>query len=70
MKLDYGQKHVLTLINRDKDLEGWAKVSEQLYATLVKNIPAKLVTFEKLEKGGRARLTDEGQDVVNAMKWL
>ena len=70
MKLDNGQKHILRLIARDCDDEGWTAVSEALYPHLSKNMPSELVEFEKLEIGGRARLTEEGHNVINAMKWL
>ena len=69
-KLDIQHKHILKLINRDKDFEGWAKVSEALYPHLSQNIPKELAEFEKLDVGGRARLTYQGQNVVDAMSWL
>jgi len=69
-KLDMHHKHILKLIARDRDEDGWAFVSETLYPHLSKGMPAELVQFEKLEQGGRARLTDEGQNVINAMEWL
>jgi hypothetical protein len=68
--LDHGQKHVLKLIARDQKADGWTKVSETLYKSLSSNIPNELAIFEKLEDGGRAKLTEEGQDVINAMAWL
>lgn len=69
-KLEIQHKHIMKLIDRDKDAEGWTKVSEQLYPVLSENMPSELATFEKLDEGGRARLTEEGQSVINAMKWL
>lgn len=69
-KLDIQHKHILKLIARDRDSEGWAKVSDQLYPVLSKNIPTELAEFEKQKEGSRARLTDEGESVLNAMKWL
>jgi hypothetical protein len=69
-KLDMQHKHILKLIARDSDEEGWATVSETLYPHLSQNIPEELAEFQKLEAGGRARLTTEGQNVVDAMAWL
>ncbi len=63
-------KHILTLIGRDADDEGWCVVSEQLYPVLSENMPTDLVIFEKLDAGARARLTEEGKNVLSAMKWL
>lgn len=69
-KLTYGQKHILELIARDKKYDGYAVIGESLYKVVSSDIPAELVIFEKLEFGGRAKLTDEGEAVVKAMKWL
>jgi len=69
-KLDAGQKHMLKIIHRDADDDGWTEVSEQLFPVLLKTMPKELVTFEKLQDGGRAKLTDEGNNVVSAMAWL
>ena len=70
-KLDIQHKHILKLINRDKKADGWTPVSKQLFPVLSKNMPKELVEFEKSEDGGmRARLTEEGCNVVNAMAWL
>ena len=69
-KLTLGQKHLLILIGRDAAADGWASVSE-LLCNVIKNIsPEELVTFVKLNIGGRVRLTEEGKSVLNAMKWL
>jgi hypothetical protein len=70
MKLDIQHKHILRLIERDRGEDGWAPVSAQLFPVLSKNIPEELATFEELDEGGRARLTVEGQSVLNAMAWL
>ncbi len=69
-KLDSGAKHILRLIARDKQSDGWATISQQLYPCLSKSIPHELVTFEKLESGGRAKLTSTGESIVEAMEWL
>ena len=70
MKLDIQHKHILNITERDKDDEGWTKVSEKLFPVLSKNMPIELIIFEKTSDGYRARLTDKGKSVVNAMKWL
>jgi hypothetical protein len=69
-KLDGGQKHILKLIARDKKDDGWTTVSSQLYKTLSANIPAELATFEPVGDAGRAKLTDAGQGIIDAMAWL
>lgn len=70
VKLDTHHRHILRLIKRDRNDSGWATVSEALYKPLVSSMPYELVVFEKLEKGGRARLTDLGEKVLDAMAWL
>ena len=69
-KLEAQHKHIMRLIARDCDDDGWAVISEQLYLPLSENMPDELMTFEKLEVGGRARLTEEGNNVLSAMDWL
>ena len=69
-KLDGGQKHILMLIARDRDDEGWCKVSKALFQTLSANIPVELATFKMIGDAGRVRLTKAGQEVVNAMAWF
>lgn len=66
-KLQNEHKHILNLIERDACQDGWTSVSEALFNHLSKNIPSELATFEKLEKGGRAKITKEGKTVLN---WL
>jgi DNA-binding PadR family transcriptional regulator len=68
--LTHGQAHIINLLARDRDEHGWAKVSEQLYPVLSSSTPSELVTFEKLEVGGRARLTENGEKILYALDWL
>ena len=71
-KLDYGEKHILSLIARDRDQNGWAQVSSVLYPHLCKTLPTELVMLEPVGDAGRVKLTQEGEAVVSAMKfgWL
>ena len=70
MKLELEHKHILKLIARDRVDGEWADVSETLCKYIKANMPVELVTFEKLDVGGRIKLTEEGQQVVNALAWL
>lgn len=74
MTLDSGQKHILKLIARDRDGEGWAKVSPQIFPFLEKEfVPRELVELQRTSEsggGGRVRLTPTGENVVEAMAWL
>lgn len=70
MKLEHEHKHILKLIARDIGDDGWTKVSEVLYRPISKGIPTELAEFEKLDDGGRVRLTVQGQSVLDAMEWL
>lgn len=69
-KLDEGYKQILRLVARDCDEHGWATVSSTLYPVISKQMPPELLDFEKNDNGCRARLTDAGQEVVNAMAWI
>lgn len=70
--LDASQKHILTLIHRDKKPDGWTSVSPRIYRALFESIPTALATFEPLGEFGRVRLTRAGQQVIDAMNnpWL
>jgi hypothetical protein len=69
-KLNQGQKHILKLIDRDKDDEGWTRVSKVLCPHIDSDIPKDLIELEIKENGGRARLTTEGQAVIDSLAWL
>lgn len=69
-KLDAGQKHILKLIDRDKDAYGLTAISNILYNCLSRSMPKKLVIFEKIGSYGKAHLTEEGNAVLRAMKYL
>lgn len=69
-KINEGQKHILRLIQHDADSTGWAPVSDVLIEFLTKYMPGELAEFERLEEGGRARLTEQGNNLLVAMEWL
>ena len=69
-KLEAQHKHIIKLIDRDSDIDGWAPVSDVLYPHLSQNLPSELVIFDGEAGGYRARLTDEGQNIIKAMAWL
>ena len=70
-KLNNGDKHLMQLIQRDRKEDGWATCSA-LVAKMLKTIPPEMVEFEPVgdEGRGRARLTTQGQSVLDAMAWL
>lgn len=70
MKLDSGQKHILRLVARDADAEGWCSVSNFLITAIRHNMPEKLVQFKSVDEKWFIRLTNDGEDVVRAMEWL
>ncbi len=69
-KLEMEHKHIMRLIVRDRDKEGWVAVSDQLYPPLSANMPPELVTFDGSPGSYRAKLTIQGQNVLDAMKWI
>ena len=70
-KLDAGQKHLLNLVVKGADSEGWAPVSAPVFP-LIEKMPRELVELEAVgdEGRGRARLTEAGANLMNAMAWL
>jgi hypothetical protein len=70
-KLDAGQKHMLKLVDREKDGDGWAKVSSLVMPLLETKMPPELIEIAKDNSGaGRARLTQQGRGIVDAMAWM
>jgi len=43
--------HVLKLIARDRDANGWATVSEVMCPIISQSVPSELTEFQKLEVG-------------------
>jgi hypothetical protein len=70
-KLDAGQKHMLGLVMKGANQDGWAAVSAPVYPLLQK-MPQELIELEPVgpEGRGRVRLTEVGQSVMDAMAWL
>ena len=76
-KLSAGEKHMLRLIQRDAGADGWTRVSKVVAPFFTdKKIPCgimpdALCEFEPAEDGGgRARLTQLGENLLEAMLWL
>lgn len=77
-KLTAGEQHILRLIRKDADAEGWAPVS-RIVATLFTNeklpngpMPRVLCEFETVgdDGRGRARLTVAGNAFLDSLAWL
>jgi hypothetical protein len=71
-KLDAGQKHLLRLVRKGAEADGWAPVSATVYPHAKTALPHELATLEPVgEDGrGRARLTPAGEALLDAMEWL
>ena len=76
-KLSPGHKHMLRLIRQDADAEGWTPVSHAVAPLFMKidqpggPVPSALCEYEILDDGrGRARLTEAGRNLLDAMAWL
>ena len=70
-KLDQGDKHFLRLIVQGRKPDGWTPVSSVVYP-LVEKMPKELVELEQVgsDGAGRVQLTQQGQDIFDAMAWL
>ena len=66
MKLTQPQRDLLRLIERSvtQAQDEWAPVSEMLCKVVQQHIVPELAEFQKLETGGRVRLTDKGITVL------
>lgn len=70
-KLDGGEINFIGLIVKGRKDDGWTTVSKVLMPLTLK-LPSELVEAEYFgEEGkGRARLTEKGQQVYDAMPWF
>lgn len=68
-KLTEGEKHFLRLIVKGGKEDGWAPCSVACWP-LVKAMPFGLVECEPFGEKYRARLTAQGQSILDAMEWL
>lgn len=77
-KLTPGQFHILKLIRKEADAEGWAPISKAVAPLFTDRdirggvMPQPLCVFEPVgnEGRGRARLTQLGINVLDAAAWL
>lgn len=72
IKLDGAQKHLLGLVRKGMNSEGWAPVSSAMLPIIKKTLPCELVEIEAVgEEGrGRARLINTANNLLDAMAWL
>ncbi len=64
MKLDAGNKRLLSLVRRGKQSDGWTPVSKMVFP-LVDALPKQLVETKQTEFGPFAKLTQDGEAVVD-----
>jgi len=77
-KLTAGEKHILALLRKDANAEGWAPISKAVAPLFTDKkipcgtMPQALCEFERLGSAGhgRARLTQLGNNLLDAMAWL
>ena len=58
-KLDLGQRHFLRLLKRDGDVNGWCKISDNIFP-YIEQLPSELVEVND----NVARLTEIGNKIV------
>lgn len=63
MTLNAGQRHLLRLVEKDADADGWTPVSEIVWP-LVHALPDDLVEKVKLGTGGKCRLRDQARAII------
>lgn len=65
-RLTINDRHLMRLIRKDRDAEGWCKVNDACW-TFIEKIPKQLVETKANENniGGLARLTHDGEVVLD-----
>ncbi len=70
MKLDCGNKNLMRLIVKERNVDGWTHSSAVVAKMLKEHMPPELIE-QKLDEGGNwVRLTKQGQSVFDAMEYL
>jgi len=73
-KLTEGQKHIMRLVDRDKNEAGWTPVSAMLYYHIRGEFSTDILDMKENKKGGGsggfARLTEKGNSILAAMIYL
>ncbi len=65
MNIDQNSAHLLRLIRKDQDSEGWTKVSK-VVMPFIKECPEELrEIIDQSDGGGKARLTDKGNTILD-----
>lgn len=67
--LTAGERHMLDLIHRDKQADGWTTASRVVFEQCLKRVPSELIELREGD-GYFARLTAEGEAVILAAGWL
>jgi hypothetical protein len=66
MQITEKQKNIVALIKRSQpNPDGWYSISETVWPLVDGTLPDDLVETEKLETGGRLRVTDIGTYVFD-----
>ena len=65
-ELSAGARHLMRLCRKDRDAEGWARVSGVVMPLASRELPSELVEIEHNNDGsGRMRLTDKGETILD-----
>lgn len=63
-KISGPDRHLLSLIRKDKKPDGWTSVSRMVWPFMLK-LPRELVELEEVGEGGIAKLTPTGEIVLD-----
>lgn len=66
MKLNYGQKKLLQLIDHGKDSDGWTSISKSVMPVVQSTMSTELVEFDVVSS--RVKLTKVGVDTLTNKK--
>lgn len=69
-KLDDGQKHVMRLLVKDMNADGWTTISKPVGDFLLKTFPSELLEVKSSDDKYLGRLTAKGEEVYAAMEYL
>ena len=70
-KLTPGEIHILNLVERDKNEDGWTPVSAQIKHLFIPLVNDGLVDMQDTkDERGMAQVTEKGLSILAAARWL
>lgn len=69
-KLNHGQIHIMKLLKRDCDKDGWTPIGDKLYPHIRQSIPPEFVIFKNDDSRWFGKLTEKGNNFIEFLNYI